>query len=278
MAEDTIRFDIEGAATPGEAQPPRDIPEWQRWNDYGIGALLAPQRRQLRQAEEAFTKVEALGQSVGALNLARVYLEEGRLDEAAAALERARQHPEPPYPWSMAWFTGQLLKQEGEFEAALERFRALVDTEFQDARDRGFDFSRDYRLLDELGLTWMEIAKLYQASGQEDRHVAALGEARSWFERALEGDPERASTHYNLAQLLVQLGEAQAAARHAALHEKYRVDENARDRAIAAARARYPAARAAADPVTIYDLQREGDDARHAARVTPTLLPPRAAP
>lgn len=258
LSEDSVQLEIATGVPLRTLPPDRDIPEWERWNDYGIGALLAPQRRQLRQAEQAFARVEALGKSVGALNLARVYIDEGRLDEAATALQRARQHTEPPYPWSLAWFTGLLLKQEGEFELALSSFQALAKTEFQEARARGFDFSRDYRLLAELGLTWMEIAKLHQGAEPNDKHRTALMEARRWFTLALEGDPERASTHYNLALLSAQLGDTDKAAEHTALHERYRLNENALDRAISAARKRYPAARVAADPVSIYDLHRDG--------------------
>ena len=50
--------------------------------------------------------------------------------------------------------------------------------------------------------------------------------------------------------------DAKRAKSHAALHEKYRVDDNARDVAIANARRRYPAANHAAEPIVIYDLMR----------------------
>ena len=38
--------------------------------------------------------------------LARVYLEEGRLDEAVAALERALTAEHPAYPWVTTWYAG----------------------------------------------------------------------------------------------------------------------------------------------------------------------------
>ena len=50
------------------------------------------------------------------------------------------------------------------------------------------------------------------------------------------------------------LGDDEAEARHAALHAKYKPDDNARDRAVALARRKYPAANRAAEPVTIYEL------------------------
>jgi hypothetical protein len=61
-----------------------------------------------------------------------------------------------------------------------------------------------------------------------------------------------------MALVCTELGEPELAARHHALHEKYKPDDNARDQAIAAARMRYPAANHAAEDIVIYDLQRPG--------------------
>jgi hypothetical protein len=51
-----------------------------------------------------------------------------------------------------------------------------------------------------------------------------------------------------------QLGDAQKAAYHRAEHEKYRPDDNARDRAISIARRQNPAADHAAQATIIYPL------------------------
>ncbi|MEM1080963.1 MAG: tetratricopeptide repeat protein, partial [Pseudomonadota bacterium] len=251
MAEDMVTFPVGFDARP-ERQAAPDIPEWQRFNDYAIGALRKPERRQLRQAEVLFAEVEQRGMGVGALNLARVYLEEGRLDEAAEALRRARNHPNPPPAWSMAWFSGQLLFQQGQFEQALVAYNALAETQFSEARERGFDFSRDYRLLNQIGLTWLQIAQSAEAPAALD----AQHQAVDWFARTLIEDPENTVAHYNLDLLYRQLGQAPRAAYHAAEYARYRIDDNARDRAIAAARRANPAANHAADPVVIYDLHR----------------------
>ncbi|QKK03813.1 MAG: tetratricopeptide repeat protein [Pseudomonadota bacterium] len=256
LATDEVTFPV-GEASRSVIVAERGIPQWQRLNDYGIGALRKPQRRQLRQAEDAFARVEALGHSSGALNLARVYLEEGRLDEAAAALRRAATHEGPPPAWSMAWFSGLLLFQEGRFEAALEAFEALVETRFNEARERGFDFARDDRLLNRIGLTWRELANARRGEAR----TAALRTAHDWFDRALVQDPENVTAHYNLWQVEIALGNAEDAAWHSSEYQRYRVDDNARDRAVAAARRRDPAADHAAEPVVIYDLHREGAEA-----------------
>ncbi|GIX36473.1 MAG: hypothetical protein KatS3mg126_2252 [Lysobacteraceae bacterium] len=260
LAEDQVTLPVGGGAVPADADP-SPPPEWERWNDYGIGALRKPARRQLRQAEEAFARVEALGRGDGALNLARVYLEEGRLDEAAEALRRAAEAQVPAPAWTRVWFGALVLRQEGRLAEAIEALTSLVETRFAEARQRGFDFSRDYRLLNELGQSWLERALGMRTPASDAQRQAALEQAQRWFEAALEQDPENAASHYGLVQVHRERGDAAAAARHAAEHARYRLDENARDRAVAAARQRYPEARAAADPVAIYDLQRPGREA-----------------
>ena len=256
LAADSLTFSVSTAGGWTEAPSPA-VPEWERWNDYGIGALRKPQRRQLRQAEDAFRRVEALGRADGALNLARTYLQEGRLEDAAAALQRALGHPDPVPAWSGAWFGGQLLFQQGRLEEATEAFMALVDTRFAAARERGFDFSRDYRLLNQLGLTWLERARQAARDDQATR-VTALRQARDWFLAALAEDPENGAAHYNLARVYGELGDNIEAQRHRASHNRYRVDDNARDHAVSAARRANPAANHAADPVVVYDLHRPG--------------------
>ncbi len=257
MATGTATEMATDAATEMATATATGTPLWMRLNDYGIGALRKPERRQLRQAEELFARVEALGESIGALNLARVYLEEGRLDEAAEALGRAEQHDRPPVPWSLAWFSGRLLFEQGRFPAAIEALEALHETRFAAARERGFDFSRDYRLSNQIGLAWAELA--LQQPTAEDRK-AALDESARWFDKSLALDPENVEAHYQLARIKRELGDADAAAFHAAEHRRYRVDDNARDSAIASARRSDAAADHAANAVVIYDLQRAGGE------------------
>jgi tetratricopeptide (TPR) repeat protein len=257
LAEDRVVFPVGDAPAP--AQPDSPIPAWQRFNDYGIGLLLQAadsHKGEFRQAEAAFAQVERLGRPDGPLNLARVCLAEGRLEEAAAALARAAAHDPPAYPWSVAWFGGLVDKQGGHLDAAIAKFRAIVEMDTAETRERGFDFSQDYRLLVELGQTLFERSKQERSDPQARARLQR--EAVSWFERALAYEPENADAHWNLALVHGSLADEAAAERHRALHAKYKVDDNARDRAVAEARKRYPAADHAADVVVVYDLQREG--------------------
>ncbi len=271
-----------------EAGATSPIPAWERWNDYGIGLFrkgdAGSNKGELRQAEAAFAEVSTLGRPDGALNRARVYIKEGRLEEAVAALREAASHDPAAPPWSIAWFTGLVNKQYGRLDEAIENFRSLVamkDTE--ECRRREFDFSQDYTLLIELGQTIFERAKQERGTGGtggqaasgtpsgqaangtregesagRTRREAMLTEGLGWIEKSLALDPENVTAHYNAALLYAELGDEAKAQEHRALHAKYKPDDNARDRAIARARMKYLAANHAAEAIVIYDLQRGG--------------------
>ena len=88
--------------------------------------------------------------------------------------------------------------------------------------------------------------------------MALLEEAKGYFLRVLELDPEAATAHYNLDLIYKQLGDKEKAATHFKLYQKYKTDDNARDRAVVIARSKDPAADHAAEAIVIYDLRREG--------------------
>jgi tetratricopeptide (TPR) repeat protein len=264
LASDQVVFPIAGSDV-AVSNADAKIELWQRWNDYGIGLFRKGGRGELRQAEAAFAEVEKLGRGDGALNIARVSLREGRLDDAAAALERAAKAKIPAYPWSITWFTGLVNKQNGQLDSAIRNFRSVIGTNFAEARAREFDFSKDYGALDELGQTLFERAKLERAPQGRD---ALLREAVGWFEKALALDTEDLTAHYNLALISALLGDEARADKHRALYARYKPDDNARDSTVALHRMRNPAANHAAEAVVIYDLQRE---ARYAGDVRPIL-------
>ncbi|MCB1032411.1 MAG: hypothetical protein KDD47_01080, partial [Acidobacteria bacterium] len=127
LAEDRMTFPVRGG---GEVENPArdDIPEWQRWNDFGIGLLRkgGKTKGELRQAEQAFQRVEALGRPDGPLNLARVYLEQGTVEDLAIqALDRAASFDPPAPSWSVAWFTGLVNKQNGFLDEAIANFESI---------------------------------------------------------------------------------------------------------------------------------------------------------
>lgn len=264
IARDTAVLPVAraGRKTPEIAERHRtapDIPEWQRWNDYGIGLLLKPGRGALRQAEAAFRRVESLGHGDGAVNLARVYLREGRIGvDAPEALARAATLDPPGAPWVRLWLSGEVNLQNGAFEDALRDFEQIVEGGFEEGVGRGFDFSKDYRVLNRIGAAEYRLALRERGDARREARETRLRRAEGRFLQALAIEPENLEAHYNLKQIYADLGDREAAAKHTELHATYKPDDNARDIAFANARRNDPAADHAAEAVVIYDLGRAG--------------------
>jgi len=262
LAADEVTFAVvaDEAAVPGATRDvaARAIPAWERWNDYGIG-LLVKGKAELRQAEEAFAAVERLGRYDGPLNLGRVFFEEGRVDDAAAALVRAAAHTEPAAPpWTLAWLSGLVNRQQGRLEEAETNFRKVLEDRSPEMIARGFDFSLDYEVRNLLGLTLFDRASQFRGGAQAEQRRALLESAAAEFAKTLALDSENVAAHYNLQLIHGQLGDAERAEHHRREHQRYKLDDNAADRAVALAREKYPAANFAAEAVVIYPLHRAG--------------------
>ncbi len=167
LASDRMTFPVDGVNVAVQ-NPPREIPAWQRWNDYGIGLLLKG-KAELRQAEEAFKQVQLLERWDGPLNLARVYEAEGRLDDAVAALARAQAFSEVEgYPrWTWAWLSGVVNRQQGRLREAVQNLRSVLNDRTPDMIRRDFDFSLDYEVINLLGQTLFDLAKARRGRPEE---------------------------------------------------------------------------------------------------------------
>ncbi len=262
MATDTIVLPVAGetddiAAHPVAVKPAR------RWNDYGIGLLLeggGGTKGELRQAEQAFKQVESLQDANGPLNLARVYFNEGQLEEAGRALRRASSEEPSAPPWTITWFSALIDRENGHLDDAIDSLHNIVKTRFQSARERGFDFSYDIRVLNMLGRTLFERARQERGESQRAPRHDLLEQSRDWFLKTLAIDPENLSAHYNLAQVYTELGDTEKAEQQRRLHEKYRPDDHAIEQAVTRQRTTNPAANHAADAIAIYDLNRSRSD------------------
>lgn len=255
LAEDEVTFPINAEDRP--ENDPVDFPEWQRWNDYGIGMLLKG-KAELKQAAEAFAEVEKLGRYDGPLNLVRVWLQEageGQIPKAVAALERATAFDDPaPPPWTVAWLSGELNVQNRNLQQAEDNFRQALNYRTAETIERGFDFTRDYVVNNKLGEVIFDLAM--NERGNQERRDQRLQEAVEVFEQTLLVDSENVTAHHNLAQLHAILGNAEQAQIHRDLHGKFKPDDTARGQAVGAAREKYPAANQAAEPLVIYELDR----------------------
>ena len=197
MARDSLKLPVEGGLKADN--PPSPIKEtWQRWNDYGIGLLLeggtkGGEKGELKQAEQVFLKVAEIGKADGWVNLARVYLKEGRSDDAVKALEKAAAHKEPGAPWVINWLTGQINARYGQLDEAIANYEAVLATKVP---ARGFDFSLDYEVINELGSSLYAKARLESIKSPARQDL--LRKAIAAYRRTYAIDMDNVAAHYGL--------------------------------------------------------------------------------
>jgi len=220
LCSDRVILPVEGVAENVPEQTSPIKPAWQRWNDYGIGCFLEgfPEEKkgELVQAEAAFQAMlkeyadnkEVAGHAY--LNLARVYEAQGLLSEAVQALEKARAAGAPW--WTVAYFNGRVnldnTTDRRSVETAIANFQSILDPDKQ-PRERGFDFTKDYRVINELGRALFERASFER--GKSAQRDAFLLQAIEQYERALKLDSENEKAHFGLHQCFQVLGRPMSA-------------------------------------------------------------------
>ena len=164
----------------------------------------------------------------------------------------------PPPSWTHSWLSGIVNRQQGNLEAAADSLRAVLQTKVP---ERGFDFSLDYAVRNELGLTLIDLAQRAEVMGDENGFEGIFQDAINQFHQVLEVDSENVTAHANLAEIYGLIGNTEKEQHHRILHTRYKPDDNASELAVPAARRKYPAANHAAEALVIYDLQRIVSDA-----------------
>jgi tetratricopeptide (TPR) repeat protein len=110
--------------------------------------------------------------------------------------------------------------------------------------------------LNQYGETLFALGQQLQRQNRAEQADAYRRKAIEQFRQTLALDSENVSAHYNLHLLYEQLGDVAQADEHRRLHQRYKPDDNARDRAVRLAREKYPAANHASTAVVIYELNR----------------------
>lgn len=211
VCEDRVVLPVAGRAdAPSQVSPVK--PGWQRWNDYGIAHLLegGGKRGNFRQAEEAFRRLLTLGEKDavghGHLNLARVFVEEGRLDEAAEELKKAGECDPPAPPWSRAWFTSIVnsanATRREHLDAVIGDLGKLLDPAAQ-PKERKFDFTKDYVVWNALA-NRLHKRRLYEPADSDARREYLLKAAKAG-ETVLSLDAEDVEAHDLLMRVYAEL-------------------------------------------------------------------------
>lgn len=195
QAEATLRV----ADRPAENQTVVERVDALRWNDFGIGRLRQGDFTGARQAFRAVTEADP-SYADGYVNVARVALQEGLLDDAYEALSKARSlSPELP---KIHYFLGVIAKERGEYDEALERFYQAADT-----------YPRDRVVRNAIG-------RVLFLQRRYDEAVVEL-------QRVLEVDAEDLMAHYNLMLCYKGLGRLEDAKIEQQLYERFKADEDA---------------------------------------------------
>ena len=125
-----------------------------------------------------------------------------------------------PISWTIAWLSGLLNRQQGDFEAAEKNFRSVLNDYTDEMVKRKLNFSLDYEVINELGITLFERSKQYLGDSEQEERTHLLRDAVAQFERTLTIDSENIAAHYNLSQALIRLGRAEEANQRLEEHRK----------------------------------------------------------
>jgi len=197
MAAASLQLPIADEASPAFEAAPGDLARALRFNDYGIGMLLAGD---LRAAEAAFSTVARLAPEFAdaPVNLARVRLQEGDPEGAREAADAALALT-PDLPRAR-FFRAMALKALGRYDEALADLHAVQEV-----------YPRDRVVNNQVG-------RLLFLKREYPEAVAVL-------EKTLRIDPEDLEAHYNLMLASQGLRDPERAVRHRELYLRFKADE-----------------------------------------------------
>ncbi len=200
-------------------------PDWMRFNDYGIANLL---QGDLRTADWAFEQVKKLQPKAvdGPRNLARVALQEGRLDDVYRLLGEC-EILEPGDPQT-AWFWALAKKKEGLYGQAIYAFERVLAYYPEDR------------------MAWKQLARTHYLNGEYKKSLKA-------YMKLLAIDPEESTAHYHRMLCYRALGETEKAEEAEKAYRKYQVDESARE-VTQKFRLENPEINKKSQPLHVYDL------------------------
>jgi tetratricopeptide (TPR) repeat protein len=187
----------DGAEPPG-AEPPGELDEetLERWNDYAYGFAIGGDFSDSREAYGPLLE-RAPGYSDGWVTLGNLQWILGQRDEARKSLRRGLDGD--PGLVRAHFYLGLVERDDGNFDAAVEHFRAVTESYPREA------------------LAWRFLAGVLTTRGENE-------EARRALERSLAVGPTDSAVHFMMAQVLRSLGDPEGAARHQELYSYYRAD------------------------------------------------------
>jgi len=197
-----------GSETKAQPVDPKAMPDWRRWNNYGIALL---DQRQFPQAADAFDEVTALDpkdyKAFALTNKALALIEMGGWQEAEKLVSKAididNQNLRALYQ------LGRIDRSQSRLDKAENEFKKVLEA-----------YPRDRLTLQQMG----ELAKIKSDIVPADQRVSQLETAEGYYDRILAIDPEDAGAHYNLMIIYQKLGRREDAKKEAAIFKDLKDD------------------------------------------------------
>ncbi|MDQ3133606.1 MAG: tetratricopeptide repeat protein [Acidobacteriota bacterium] len=233
MATTEIAFRVGENA--GQAPPPAStkgvMPDWRRWNNYGIALL---DQRQFARAAEVFARVAGMDEAyrpMALVNQSLALMEIDRWDDATKFVD-ASLALKPDLARAL-FQRARIRTRRGQLAEAETDLRQVLAV-----------FPRDRLSLQQLG----ELSKIKRD----------LPTARNCFEQVLQIDPEDTGAHYNLMLIYRKLGMHEEAKREAKLFADLKDDPGAQPLAREFL-TRHPEMKGESAPWHVHDLQARRD-------------------
>lgn len=195
-AEYTLRPGDNPALPPAKGA----MPDWRRWNNYGIALLDA---RQYALSAEAFARAAELDETyrpTATANRAIALFELEQFDESARLLDEVLAAN--PNNFRALFQRTRILMRRGDLIAAESNLRRILAA-----------FPRDR-------VSWQQLGEVCKIKRD-------FKGARECYERVLAIDPEDTGAHYNLMLVFRKLGMAEDAKRHAKIFADQKDDPSA---------------------------------------------------
>lgn len=186
---------------------PKAMPDWRRWNNYGIALF---DQRQFPQAADAFEEVINANNEYKAFaytNKALALMELSGWQEAEKLINKALEIDEKNI---------RALFQRGR----INRVRSRLDKAETDFKKVLESYPRDRLTLQQLG----ELAKIKVDVVDKSERMDQLKIAQNYYEQILQIDPEDIGSHYNLMIIYQKIGMRDEARREAKIFQDLKED------------------------------------------------------
>ncbi len=208
MAQSERMIDLEIANKP-IAPDPKAMPDWRRWNNYGISLL---DQRQFPQAVDAFDEVIDLNvkdyRAFAFTNKALALMEMGGWKEAEKLIDKALETDAANM--RAVFQSARIDRVQSRLAEAEIKFLKVLE-----------QYPRDRLSLQQLG----ELAKIKADTVPAEDRKAQLQIAQDYYQRILSIDPEDVGAHYNMMIIFQKLGLRDEARREAKIFQDLKDDQ-----------------------------------------------------